>query len=144
MNVHMVIHITSCVRNWGPLWCYSCFQFESMNKELKKLFRGTRYMSKQVGCKLCMACIALHNNTVGSRVIVSYDWTNCILCWSIQMAFSFVMQQVLPTVRLQMQSAIQVSGRERKRRWGYTQALYYLHEWRRAISFCSTIVMRTH
>lgn len=48
MNVHLLSHVTNCVRNWGPLWCYSCFQFESMNKEVKKLFRGTRNMSKQV------------------------------------------------------------------------------------------------
>ena len=42
MNVHLLSHVTNCVRNWGPLWCYSCFQFESMNKEVKKLFRGTQ------------------------------------------------------------------------------------------------------
>ena len=48
MNVYMLVHVADVVNNWGPLWAYSCFQFESMNKELKKLFRGTRNMSKQV------------------------------------------------------------------------------------------------
>ena len=47
-NVHMVVHLAGCVSNWGPLWAYSCFQFERKNHELKTLFRGTRNMTKQV------------------------------------------------------------------------------------------------
>ena len=49
MNVHLLSHITDCVRNWGPLWCYSCFSFESMNGFVKSFFHGTREMSQQVG-----------------------------------------------------------------------------------------------
>ena len=37
MNIHLLSHIAECVRNWGPLWAYSCFQFEGMNRELKAL-----------------------------------------------------------------------------------------------------------
>lgn len=48
MNIHMLSHLTGCVRNWGPLWAYSCFQFESANNNLKKLFHGTKNMSEQV------------------------------------------------------------------------------------------------
>ena len=48
MNVHLLNHLTKCVRNWGPLWAYSCFQFESANNHLKKLFHGSKDMSKQV------------------------------------------------------------------------------------------------
>ena len=48
MNVHLVSHLADCVRNWGPLWSYTCFVFESMNGHLKKLFHGTRDMTKQV------------------------------------------------------------------------------------------------
>ena len=48
MNFHMLSHLSVCVKNWGPLWAYSCFAYEGMNKELKALFRGTRNMSKQV------------------------------------------------------------------------------------------------
>lgn len=47
MNVHLLSHLTVCVKDWGPLWAYSCFQFESMNRELKALFHGTRDMSRQ-------------------------------------------------------------------------------------------------
>ena len=48
MNIHLLSHIAECVRNWGPLWAYSCFQFEGMNRELKALYHGTRNMSQQV------------------------------------------------------------------------------------------------
>ena len=48
MNVHMLRHLTFHVLNWGPLWVYSCFSYESLNGELKKYFHGTRNMSDQV------------------------------------------------------------------------------------------------
>ena len=48
MNIHLLIHLTKCVENWGPLWAYSCFPFESMNYQLKKLFHGSQNMTKQV------------------------------------------------------------------------------------------------
>lgn len=48
MNVHMLRHIPDCVRNWGPMWAYSCFSFESQNGHLKKLYHGTRCMNVQV------------------------------------------------------------------------------------------------
>ena len=48
MNVHMLRHLTFHVLNWGPLWVYSCFSFESLNGEVKKYFHGTRNMSDQV------------------------------------------------------------------------------------------------
>ena len=37
MNVHCLIHLSKIVRNWGPLWAYSCFGFESMNGHLTRL-----------------------------------------------------------------------------------------------------------
>ena len=48
MNVHLPRHLPECVRNWGPLWAYSCFPFESMNGHLKTHFHGTRCMNAQV------------------------------------------------------------------------------------------------
>ena len=35
MNVHLLKHIPACVANWGPLWAYSYFHFESVNGHLK-------------------------------------------------------------------------------------------------------------
>ena len=48
MNVHLLSHLSQCVRNWGPLWAYSGFFFEGMNGYIKGFFHGTREMSKQV------------------------------------------------------------------------------------------------
>ena len=56
MNVHLLRHLVFNVRNWGPLWSYSCFGFESVNGELKKLFHGTRDMSQQVSLIQPYAC----------------------------------------------------------------------------------------
>ena len=48
MNIHQLKDITFHVRNWGPLWSFSCFGFESISGDIKKLFHGTREMSQQV------------------------------------------------------------------------------------------------
>lgn len=48
MKVHLMYHVTECVRNWGPIWAYSCFSFESQNRVIKTLFHGTRQMNFQV------------------------------------------------------------------------------------------------
>ena len=48
MNVHQLRHLVFHVQNWGPLWAFSCFGFESLNGDVKKLFHGTRNMSQQV------------------------------------------------------------------------------------------------
>ena len=34
--------------NWGPLWAYSCFAFESLNGDIKEYYHGTQNMSEQV------------------------------------------------------------------------------------------------
>ena len=48
MNVHTVIHLVQTVQNFGPLWSYSCFGFESMNGHLKKHCHGTRKVLPQL------------------------------------------------------------------------------------------------
>ena len=42
MNIHLLEHVPTCVKNWGPLWAYSCFAFEGMNAHLKHVSLGTR------------------------------------------------------------------------------------------------------
>ena len=81
MNVHMLRHIPDCVRNWGPLWAYSCFSFESQNGHLKKLYHGTRCMNTQViiylqqnnffGMLLTVLCLSYY--TVGFLI---YSFTS--------------------------------------------------------------------
>lgn len=75
-------YLSMCVCNWGPLWCYSCFGFEGMNRELKLLFHGSQDMTQQV------LGLSLHT-------------TQQILCYMHvfpQMAFSYVMMQTLPSL----------------------------------------------
>lgn len=47
-NIHLLIHLSDCVQNLGPLWGYSCFGFESMNGHLRKSCHGTRYVLPQL------------------------------------------------------------------------------------------------
>ncbi len=47
-NMHLLIHFSQFVLNWGPLWCYSCFSFESMNGHLRKVCHGTSYVLPQL------------------------------------------------------------------------------------------------
>ena len=48
MNVHSLLHLTQTVKNFGPLWAYSCFGFENMNGHLKKHCHGTRNVLPQL------------------------------------------------------------------------------------------------
>ncbi|XP_052412533.1 uncharacterized protein LOC127957875 [Carassius gibelio] len=47
-NVHLLMHLASSVRNWGPLWATSTFPFESFNGTLLKIFNGTTHVSAQI------------------------------------------------------------------------------------------------
>jgi hypothetical protein len=47
-NIHILLHLVESVRNWGPLWCYSAYGFESSNGLFLKLFNGTQAVPKQV------------------------------------------------------------------------------------------------
>ncbi|XP_062583950.1 uncharacterized protein LOC134245701 [Saccostrea cucullata] len=48
LNVHNISHIVDCVDNWGPLWAYSCFAFESFNGEISKAIHGKGNVSGEV------------------------------------------------------------------------------------------------
>ena len=47
-NIHLLLHLTQCVRELGPLWVHSCFYFESQNGILKSLVHGTQHVEKQI------------------------------------------------------------------------------------------------
>jgi hypothetical protein len=51
-NLHMCLHLDLLVKNLGPLWAVSCFQFEDMNGRLKNLVHGTRHVGLQIYSKL--------------------------------------------------------------------------------------------
>ncbi len=48
LNVHNLVHLVSIVRNWGPLWAWSCFSFESFNGDIKKSVHGKGNVCHQV------------------------------------------------------------------------------------------------
>ena len=48
LNFHNLLHLTECVRKWGPMWAWSCFCFESLNGEIKKSIHGTGNVCRQI------------------------------------------------------------------------------------------------
>ena len=47
-NVHQLLHIGDSAYNWGPLWGFSTYPFESLNGILMKLFHGTQHVPLQI------------------------------------------------------------------------------------------------
>ena len=82
MKVHLLRHICQCVKNWGPVWAYSCFSFESMNHHIKSLFHGSRNMSQTV------------------RKISLYNIMKIMMFFliGIQLAFNHLVTQSLPNI----------------------------------------------
>ena len=39
LNIHYLLHLPMCVRNLGPLWCQSCFPFETVPSAVKTQYR---------------------------------------------------------------------------------------------------------
>lgn len=48
MNVHCLLHLVECVKNLGPLWCFSLFCFESYNGTLAKYGKYPNNVLNQV------------------------------------------------------------------------------------------------
>ena len=89
MIIHMLCHLPDCFRNWGPLWAYSCFPYEGRNGSLKRFFHGSRQMNNQVSMSLC--CLGKTSFT----------------CIVLQIAFTYTMSQVLPTIHYTRQTKVQ-------------------------------------
>ena len=47
-NIHQLLHLPSCVKNHGPLWTFSCFFYEDLNGDLRKLFHGSQNFEMQI------------------------------------------------------------------------------------------------
>ncbi|KAK3916166.1 Halomucin [Frankliniella fusca] len=56
LNVHQLLHLSTVVKNLGPLWVYSCFTYESLNGQLSSLVHGTRYAALQI-CASSFVCL---------------------------------------------------------------------------------------
>ena len=48
INMHYLLHLVDSVRDLGPLWANTCFEFESSNSAIKKLLHGTQKFDMQV------------------------------------------------------------------------------------------------
>jgi hypothetical protein len=48
LNIHNLTHSVDIVQQWGPLWGYSCFPFESFNGEIKQSVHGTGNVCRQI------------------------------------------------------------------------------------------------
>ncbi|XP_047139860.2 uncharacterized protein LOC124815310 isoform X2 [Hydra vulgaris] len=77
-NIHLLQHISSTVREWGPLWGISNFMFENSNGFLLDLFKGTQSVPLQI----CRTFTLYRNlpiigakylNTVPESVIKFFD-----------------------------------------------------------------------
>lgn len=100
MNVHLLSHLVDCVKCWGPLWAYSCFAYETMNGHLKKLFHGTKNMSKQV----------FSNNITCWGFVYRYN-ISYMLClgqveWAWQLNFLYIHYSLFFSLSLEVGEAV--------------------------------------
>ncbi|XP_033759633.1 uncharacterized protein LOC117341882 [Pecten maximus] len=65
MNVHLLRHLASTVKQFGPLYGFSCYGFESMNSYLKSMVHGTGHVNSQV-------CFAVGMSKQISNLIQQY------------------------------------------------------------------------
>ena len=54
-NFHMLVHLSDCVKDWGPLWGYSTFGFENLNGYLRQYAHGTGNILPQL-----VECFMMH------------------------------------------------------------------------------------
>ena len=47
-NTHLLLHIPLYIKNYGSLWAWSAFPFETFNGVIKKLFHGTQSVLQQM------------------------------------------------------------------------------------------------
>lgn len=47
-NIHQLLHLTLCVRRWGPLWSNSAFPFENFNGFLSNFVHGSKHIGKEI------------------------------------------------------------------------------------------------
>lgn len=51
MNVHTLLHLVDCVRDFGPIYCYSMFSFESYNGRLKDFVVAPKDILHQIATR---------------------------------------------------------------------------------------------
>lgn len=80
MNVHSLLHLVYCVRNFGPLWTFSMFPFESFNGTLKSFVVAPTDILHQITTRyLCYRTIETNNKFVCSEKNVLQNEKNFLL-----------------------------------------------------------------
>lgn len=69
LNVHQLIHIPDCVKEHGPLWLSSMFDFESQNGTLGKYFHGKNNVVKEISLRyMLVISITGKENNISNTV----------------------------------------------------------------------------
>lgn len=71
INIHLLMHITSCIQRLGPTWTHSCFSYESLNSKLMDGVHGTKYFLEQIAkrTKLIRAVSYLETHIICSEEV---------------------------------------------------------------------------
>ncbi|XP_064470517.1 uncharacterized protein LOC135385242 [Ornithodoros turicata] len=69
-NAHLLLHMVDHVKEWGPLWGYSAYPFESINGKLVRFVNGTRHAHLQIVEKFCIL------QSLPQIVMASMPWPN--------------------------------------------------------------------
>lgn len=81
LNVHNIgMHLTECVKHWGPLWAWSCFPFEDANAMLLQAVHGTGLVLKQVmNYRQVQSCIRRKGLSLKKKTSwkITHDAINC-------------------------------------------------------------------
>lgn len=48
INIHMLLHVSGCVKELGPLWAYSCFPYENINGQILRDIHGKSSVASQI------------------------------------------------------------------------------------------------
>lgn len=67
LNLHFLLHLPEMVRNFGPLYIFSCFEFENLNGILKSFVHSPKKPELQV---CAMTSLFLNFDTIKSKFLL--------------------------------------------------------------------------
>lgn len=70
-NIHLLRHLAECVRQCGPLWCYSAFSFEDENGRLLRYVHAATNVPKQIARLLKFRSLFYNSNILFTEFISS-------------------------------------------------------------------------
>lgn len=90
-NVHFLLHISSAVRNWGPLEPHTAFSFENENRILLRLKKSPKDIAIQISHRFLFQKLLSHvsvhvsemykfcNSSIGKNLKYFSNVNNCVL-----------------------------------------------------------------